>query len=262
MFALVAVTALVAIPAAESDAQTVTNIDADQSVIQVSKTGTFKILYSFTDYDDKTSLTKRLTYEAKVTDTRGNTQSSSVSPSTGSLDDNVEKSLTVTAPKDEGTYKLVVTFKHNITYTEDGETKKVEGSEDKEFTFKAVNPINLKITISTDDAIEMSGGVYFYIDGQKYDDSYATFSVAGDGTASVSYDWIADPAKGEHEYHIAAANGQMISGLDNKYTFYVGDNSYTLIEALVILCVIVLILFAIWIYRKPVKNFGKPKSRR
>ena len=53
-----------------------------------------------------------------------------------------------------------------------------------------------------------------------------------------------------------------ITGLGEEYTFYIGDNSYTAWIALLVIFVIILILVLVWVYRKPVKNYGKPKSRR
>ncbi|MBR6871381.1 MAG: hypothetical protein IKM91_07180, partial [Candidatus Methanomethylophilaceae archaeon] len=63
---------------------------------------------------------------------------------------------------------------------------------------------------------------------------------------------------------LESANGGVvdIEGLDEKHDFYVGDNDYSVYIALVVLFVILAIILLVWVYRKPVKNFGKPKSRR
>ena len=46
-----------------------------------------------------------------------------------------------------------------------------------------------------------------------------------------------------------------ISGLGEEYTFYIGDSSYTMWVALLVIVIILLALVIIWVYRKPVKNF-------
>jgi hypothetical protein len=44
--------------------------------------------------------------------------------------------------------------------------------------------------------------------------------------------------------------------------FYVGQASYALAEGVMIVVFIGLLIFLVFIYRKPVKNVGKPKGRR
>ena len=62
----------------------------------------------------------------------------------------------------------------------------------------------------------------------------------------------------------AADGGNIVSieGLGEEHTFYIGDNSYTWVTALLVLVIILLLFVMVWVYRKPVKNYGKPKSRR
>jgi hypothetical protein len=54
----------------------------------------------------------------------------------------------------------------------------------------------------------------------------------------------------------------MISGLGVEHTFYSNDNDYAWLTALALIILILLLIWAYRVYRKPIKNFGKPKSRR
>ena len=97
------------------------------------------------------------------------------------------------------------------------------------------------------------------------DDSYTTVNLAKEGTATVTYKWVTDSSNGKYSYSVQPAdsgNLVQITGLGEEYTFYIGDNSYMAWIALLVIFVIILILVLVWVYRKPVKNYGKPKSRR
>ncbi len=244
ILAFVALAACCLVPLGTTDAQITTD---DGDVIKVSGTASFDISYT-TDSD------KDLTYSAKVIDKSGNTQSSAVSPSTGSLNSGEAKTLTVTAPSSAGTYKLVV------EYLLDDEKASSE-----EYSFKAVNPIVLKVNLKADDiTLNLEEfGVYFYIDGKKMEDSFKTVSLASDGTGSVSYDWIADPETSKHTFKVVPVGGsQVITGLNEEHTFYTSDNDYSLLIVLAFVILVILVVFVVRVYRKPVKNYGKPKSRR
>ncbi len=218
----------------------------------------FTIIYTDSEHDEID-----VTFDAKVVNSKGETVSDLVSPSTGDVDSGVSTVLTVTAPTDAGSYTLEVTY--SGTYTVDGVESDIEEVSDK-FAFKAVNPITLTANISLKDPnVDLSGyGVYFWVDGEKMDDSYTTFSVSSNGSGSATYDWIADASNGKHTFWVESANGGVVDveGLDQKHDFYVGDNDYSVYIALVIIFVILAIILLVWVYRKPVKNFGKPKSRR
>lgn len=259
-----AMLAICFVPIAESDAA-YKNIDGD-SVIGVDKKAEYDITYSNHDFDDKEDMSMSISYSAKFVDSTGSTVSNGVSPSSGSLDNGVSKTLTVSAPKTTGTYTLEVEYTADVTYTEDEETKTEEVKDTETFTIKVVTPITLKITLKNDSAIDLSGfGVYFYVNGEKIEDSYTTVDLATKGTTTVSYEWITDSGRGEYKYHVEAADsGTLVSieGLGDEHTFYIGDNDYSVIIALLVIVIVLLALVMVWIYRKPVKNYGKPKSRR
>ena len=253
ILAFMALAAFCFIPSGVDAEGQITTDDGD--VLKVSATGTFSIVYNLSDEDKD----KDISFSAKVVNKSGETQSNAVSPSTGSLDDGESKKLTVTAPSKAGKYTLEVEF---TIGDEDAEDKKTETDK---YDFKAVNPITLKLNLKAEEvSLDLQDfGVYFYIDGEKMEDSYTTVSLASDGTGSVSYDWIADPEGNEHSFHVSAVGGStLIKGLDEEHTFYLHDTDYTWIIVIAALLVVILIIIAIWVYRKPIKNYGKPKSRR
>ena len=247
IMALLAVAAVGFVPFDEADADSYTSITGTTHVLKVSGSGEYTIMYSDPDLLDVDDVS--IAYSAKLVNRGGETQSSA------------GKVLTVTAPSSTGEYKLQVSFA--VKVGEDAREDKTET-----YAIKVVNPIVLTQTLklSEDTKVDPSGlGVFFYIDGEKIADSYTTFDVTNQGTATVSYNWIADPASGKHVFKVLPASGEdvsFITGLGDEKVFYVGDNSHTAMIILAVLFVILMILVLVWIYRKPVKNFGKPKARR
>lgn len=266
--ALVAMAAFCLAPLAESEA-VYYNVDGD-SVIGTENKAEYTISYSNHDYDSYADVNMSVTYSAKLVDSSGSTVSSGVSPSSGDLTNDVSGIVTVTAPKTTGSYKLVVEYKPTVSYTDsEGKTVTVPSDDLKketEFRIKVVTPITLSVTLKNDSNIDLTGyGVYFWINGDKVDDSYTTVNLAKEGTATVTYKWVTDSSNGKYSYSVQPAdsgNLVQITGLGEEYTFYIGDNSYTAWIALLVIFVIILILVLVWVYRKPVKNYGKPKSRR
>jgi hypothetical protein len=231
------------------------NHDGDSNVFEVSTKENYEIVKSLAE-----GQTGDIKFEAKVVDKSGNTQSSAVTPSSGTLDSGETKTLTVTVPKTAGTYTL------EVKYTLEGEDDNTTDLGTDKETFIAVNPIVLKVNLKAKEVnlgLE-EFGVYFYIDGEKMEDSYTTINLASNGTGSVSYNWIANPERNStHTFYVEAVGGSdLVEGLGEEYTFYANDNDYSLVIALAFILLIVLIIALVWVYRKPVKNFGKPKSRR
>ena len=268
--AVVAMLAVALVPVSETDASVYNNISGD-SVVATGDEVEYDITYNNTDYKDYSEMSMSITYEAALTDSSGETVSDAVDDSTGDMDNGETVTLTVTIPDTAGTYTLTVEYEIELSYTVD-EDEDEEGGEveeeftaERSFTIKAVDPVTLSVTVTNNTELDLSGiGVYFYVDGVKLDDSYTTFSVEGEGETTVSYEWVAEVDEGEHTFYILATNMTItdITGLGEEYTFYVGDNDYTLWTALVIIIVIILLICIAWVYRKPVKNYGKPKARR
>ncbi len=261
------------VPAGESDAD-FSDIRGE-TVIGVGEDTDYQIVYTNNDYNDETkypNMNMSISYTAKLVDDSGETISSGVSPSSGSLDSGVPETLTTNTPDDAGTYKLVVEYKVEVTYTvtdEDGDETEEEITPEvpaDEFRIKVVNPITLSVTLTNNSDNSLNGyGVYFVIDGERADDGYKTISLDANGQTTVTYKWITDQSSGAHTFALVAADGGNmvdIEGLGEEHTFYLGDNSYTWLVTLLVVVIILLIVIMAWVYRKPVKNFGKPKSRR
>lgn len=171
------------------------------------------------------------------------------------------RSITVTLPADAGNYTLKVT----VTV---GETDYVRYA-----SVKAVDPIKLSVTIENKGAAARSFVAYFWIQGDdgtwsKIEDSKQDVSVTAKGEKTVTYDYVVKDVESTtfclKQSEDDTSIGGEISGLgeQNAHTFYTSGNDYRLVEYLCIGVLVVLLIIAIWIYRKPIKNRGKPKARR
>ena len=251
------------------------DITGEKNVIGVGDDADYQIIYTNHDYDDAETypnLSMSIEYDAKLVDEDGDTVSSGVSPSSGDLDNGTAETLTVSAPDDAGRYRLVVEYTVDASYTvtdEEGNTT-TENLDvpvrTEEFPIAVVEPVTLSVTLSNSSGEPLRGyGVYFYVDGQMMEDSYTVINLEGDGTTTISYEWITDSGNGQYEFYVLPADGGNmvdIEGLGERHTFYIGDNDYTWMIALLVIVIILLIIVMVWVYRKPVKNYGKPKSRR
>ena len=271
MVAVLALAAVCLVPVVDADAgsDVYTNISGEDYVIKTGSDATYSIIYDgdFKQFGEKASVS--IKFDAKLVNSKGETQSRGVSPSSGDLENNVNKSLTVTAPKDDGTYKLHVDFIVEITDADEGidQDDIDDMSRSEVCIIKVVDPIKLTVDLKGDmnSNIDPSGvGVYFFVDGEKYEESYTTFTLNTNGTATVSFDLVADLSHGSHQFWVETAEGSnvMVDGLNEKHTFYVGEDSYTVWIALLVVILLIVIIAFVYVYRKPVKNYGKPKSRR
>lgn len=270
-FALLSIVALCMVPAGADGASEV-DISGETNIIKIRGSETFDAVYTNTDYDDLqkyAGVEHDVSYNAKLVNSTGETQTNGVSPSKGDTSLGEVTSFTVTAPSDSGKYRLVVEYTDKITYT-DVATDKAETVtvvEEKEYLIRVVQPINLTVTVEIpeDSNVDLKAyGVYFVVDGEKKDDSYTTFTTNASGEATATYELVAILSGGKHTFSVVPADGEMITitGLDKTHTFYIGDNDYTMYIVISVLFVILMIVIMIWIARKPVKNFGKPKARR
>lgn len=197
----------------------------------------------------------------KVVDSNGTTQSGAVSPTTFSPSTSTpNKGLAITAPTTPGNYKIVVTFE----LTDGGE--KI----DRTYPIKVVEPIVLSVTLKNDTNAQIVGlSVHFKIDGKEMEqtDDLKNLTIGANSTKTVTYKWVVDnPSEGRHTYQVVAdktgAPPVNLDGLDETMEFYVGEKSYTWLTVIVVIILIIMIIVLLWIIRKPVKNFGKPKGRR
>ena len=271
--AIMAVFALCLVPLQGVDAE-YANIDGETNVVGVGEDADFQVIYTNDDYDstEYPNLSMAISYDAKLVDSSGETVSNGVSPSSGDLESGTAQTLTVSAPNTAGRYTLQVEITVDATYTstdEDGN----ETTEDLEidpttleYDITVVEPITLSVTLSNNSNEPLQGyGVYFYVDGERIEDSFTTVDLEANGTTTIEYDWITDAGYGTHTFRVEAADGGNmveITGLGETHTFYIGDNDYTWVIVLLVVVIILLVLVMVWVYRKPVKNYGKPKSRR
>ena len=214
------------------------------------------------DYSGEETI-RSITYEAKLVDSKGNTQTNAVSPSSGSLTKGVAKTIDIDAPKTAGTYRLQVTFTCEF---QDESVGKIELT--KEQSLRVVGKITLTATISNQSDASVTLNVDFYVDGSatKVNDDPVSVTVAAHSTADAKYTYAPEfMSNGAHTYCIKAAEGQVggeLVNLDQTHTFYVGDDDYRVYEYLLVALFVFLLFVLVWVYRKPVVNRGKPKSRR
>ncbi|MFA6709867.1 MAG: hypothetical protein WCR83_00885 [Candidatus Methanomethylophilaceae archaeon] len=198
-------------------------------------------------------------YTASLLNSSGTAQSGAVS-SSGTLGSTTFTSTTtVTAPTTAGNYTLSIVFYEDSTKAVQISTKAVP--------LKVVDPVKLTATLSNNGEIAMTISVFFVINGERVTDSEKTVTVAANGTEDVTYDYVVKDLSDSTSFYLASDDSTIagkISGLgpDNTQSFYTSANDYTLIISVVSIVLVLLVIITVYIYRKPVKNFGKPKARR
>ena len=261
---LVMALAVVCLVPAESADADYYDINGEKNVIGTGDDADFRIVYINHDYDEYQDMNMSVSYTASLKDSAGETVSNGVSPSSGDLDLGQAQTLTVSAPDEPGRCTLEVAYEVSVSYTvtdeEGNETEETEEfTRNDTYEINVVEPISLSVSLTNNGDLSLqSYGVYFMIDGEIVEDSYQTIDLAESGTTTVKYDWVTDAGNGQHTFALVAADGGNmadIEGLGVEHTFYIGDTSYTWM-------VVLLVLVMVWVYRKPVKNYGKPKSRR
>lgn len=233
----------------DSSASVIDIVPEDEDFAKVGSQITYVMNYS---------VENTVSYTAKIVDSGGNSVGS-VSSSSGSLSKSgSERDLTLTLPSSAGDYRLVVDFT-------EGDVKYQRVA-----YVKAVDPIVLSATVENEGDASRTFMVYFYIkdgdDWNRIEDSGKEITVSANGSEDVSYEYIIKDVKGLTFCLMAETGslGEEIKGLGagNAHTFYTSPNDYTLIEWICGIVLAILAIVAIWVYRKPVKNFGKPKGRR
>ena len=206
---------------------------------------TISISYTATLYRDGTSI------------------SSGVSPSSGSISDGDDVTLTVASQKTAGTYTLTVVIVEKVKYgTDDEQTYEYTVSQ----TIRIIEPITLSITVHNSGSVAFTDAVVvFYLDGKLIEGSEQDLNVAANSSTTVTYKYVPkDLSSGSHTFYILNTEGGTINGIGEDYaiTFYYNQGSYDLLSAFMVIMVVLMLVLIVWVYRKPVKNFGKPKSRR
>jgi hypothetical protein len=253
---LFAATALLMVPTASADegdrAGAYADIRAESYLVGTGKPIEYKVFGTDPNGGN-------VSFTAKVVDSDGKTVGS-VSPSTRNSIEENGTVLSITAPNDPGMYTLTVEF----TFTGDNDEK---FTVTKTAPLKVVVPIKLSATINNEGGTVVNMKVRFVVSTVGViDDSEQEIEVAAKGSRTVTYDWVTETLpNGKYTMHLEGTvgpTGDQIKGLNEPTVFHVGQTSYTLVEALVVILFIVLVLILIWVLRKPVKNVGKPKGRR
>ena len=200
-------------------------------------------------------------YEARVRDSSGSLRTGVVSPASGNIQSEMVRELSITAPSVPGKYTLEVEF---------FETSSADKGFIKTYPIKVVQPIKLSVELRNNSKTNVTGlTVKFVVDGKEYDATTenTNITIPAEGTKTVTFDWVVDsPSGGRHTFHLTTefqgvAQAEL-TGIGQEFSFYIGQDSNTWITVIVALITIVLVIILIWVIRKPVKNYGKPKGRR
>jgi hypothetical protein len=231
------------------------DIRGDTNLVKVGGDLTYRIMLFEADEFE----TLDMSFTASLKDSGGNNQSGAVSPSTGTLANGVESELTIKAPTTPGKYTLTVVFSE----TKDGEaTVKTE----RTLTVNVVEPVVLTATLNNNSNQDFKDfAVYFKVGGVLKEDSRKLITVNARETTTVSYEWVTDSLpNGTYTFQVVAGDENIGSStfLGGEGTFYVGHGDFGLLNILLVLILIVMLIVVAYLYRKPVKNYGKPKSRR
>jgi len=253
LIALIAVLSLFAVGAmgivlSDDSDGAYTNVEGSATYVETGGTITFTLSGDATYY-----------YTASLLNSSGKAQSGAVSSSGTLSSTTFTSTTTVTAPTTAGNYTLSIVFYKDST-------KAVQISA-KDVPLKVVEPVKLTATLSNSGEISMTLSVFFVVNGEKIEDSEQTVTVAANGTKDVTYEYVIKDLSNSTSFYLASEDSTIagkISGLgpDNTQHFYTSANDYTLIISLVTIVLIVLVILTVYIYRKPVKNLGKPKARR
>ncbi|MDR2866119.1 MAG: hypothetical protein LBV13_01765 [Methanomassiliicoccaceae archaeon] len=244
--------------AAEDDGM-YADIRAESYVAGIGRTAIYTIYADGSDAD--------VTYTTKIIDS-GGSSAGSVSPGSGTIDmDEGSRDLTITAPGTAGSYELVVEFKFTNT---SGEEVKIT----KTAPVIVIAPIKLTAVINNNAGAIVGMEIWFEVDGVKVENGWfdidgkddPNITIESGGSKTVTYNWLVEGISGGvHTFVIKGYVGpQSLDAtiMTEPAEFFIGQTSYTLIEAIVVILFIVLVIVALWVFRKPVKNLGKPKGRR
>ncbi|MDR2699026.1 MAG: hypothetical protein LBB30_05060 [Candidatus Methanoplasma sp.] len=232
-------------------------IKGETNVVKTGGSLTYQIMFFESEEFD----TLEITYSAVLKDSGGTNQAGSVSPSSGALVNGIETDLTVKAPATAGKYTLVVTFTENKDEDDKVVTEKTQ-------TITVTQPIKLTTVLKNDSKVDFTDfAVYFVVDGKLVEGSKTLVSIASGSTATASYEWATEQLpNGEHTFKVVAGEENIGDYKDvitwGEGKFYVGHSDFGLYTILIAIVLILLIIVVIYLYRKPVKNYGKPKSRR
>lgn len=215
-----------------------------EDVYTVKTGGSIKYDASFYRGEDSSG---SVMFQAYLTDSAGNKISGAISPSSWSSSGDNTRTLTITAPDSAGTYRVVVEY--------DGDD--IEGS--SQALLKVVVPVTLSAEVTNSSDVAATTTISFLVDGKPVEDSETVVSNLQPGSSkTVTYEWVTTLGEGRHTYAAVTEDGTVIK----EGEFYVGHNDYQWATIIMGLLFVILVIVLIYIVRKPVKNYGKPKGRR
>lgn len=221
-----------------------------------------KITATIKFYEQDHDIFSNMTYSAKLVNSKGVSQSSALSRTAGSsTETDFSEDITVTLPSTAGVYTLEVTFTERYSSTSDLPNKVFTVSK----TLEAREPVTLSVTLKNTGSLDINvTTVYFYVDGKKIDDSGQEVTLAADASKTVTYKYFdKNMSVGKHTFYVDAGDhAYTIEGLGVGYEFYYHQGDYNYLMYLMVVILAILVVFAVWVFRKPVKNYGKPKARR
>lgn len=242
-----------------SDAVANHSVEGDDTTVVTGGELDFEAM--FTETEGYASI--EITYTAKLVNGDGDTESNKVSPSSGSMDSGSSVMLTVTAPSDAGRYFLKVEFTEEYVDADGEEQTKVF---EDEVAIKVIEPVKLSVTVENLGDVALDGvTVYWYVDGKIVEDSDTDLSVAAGSKETITYSY--DPShlsSGKHTFHVETASGNYvkIDGLGVDQTFYYDQGNYDYLNYIMFAIFVIIVVVTLYVYTRPVKNYGKPKSRR
>ena len=191
-------------------------------------------------------------FDAYLLNSNGDKVTGGVSPSIGTYTENGVKTIKITAPESAGMYRLVVEYKGTI----DGEP--FSGS--SQASVRVVVPVTLTAEVTNNGVVTGSITVSFLVDDIPVEGSETTVqNIAPGNTKTVTYEWVTDSlGEGKHTYKAVTAEGILLG----KGEFYIGHNDYQWATIIIALLFVMLVIVLLYIVRKPIKNYGKPKGRR
>lgn len=231
------------------------SLTGDETSVMPEDELTFTIMFNeAAEYDSL-----ELSYKAKLTNSSGTTQSNAVTPDhDNSYDNGSEVELTVKAPKSSGDYTLTVTWTEEIK--EKGASEKTTQTIVDTKGITVIEPVKLSATVENNGSIDVDATVYFFVDGKRVENSDTDLSVVAGKSATITYDFNATGlSHGKHTFYVENNDGSVHAG-DGTFYYKQGSLDY-MIYIMAIVLIIIVIAF-VYVLRKPVKNYGKPKARR
>lgn len=197
--------------------------------------------------------------------------SSGESKNNGSFEVDVNNffEVDVSAPSTAGDYKFVVKFYNNEDKADEHFVA------EREMSVYVVEPITIKVTFSNSSKNAVTfrahleikeGDQWKRVEGSEQDVKVSAYNpeTETNGTGTYTFDYIVKNLDRTTTYRISPDSeiAKGIQGLEKEMHFYTSQNDYSFITWFLVIILIILIIVMIWIYRKPVKNFGKPKGRK